>query len=83
LLLNGATRYGIAILLAGLAVAWARVFVGVHFPLDMAGAVIVASVALFLLTPFWSLFGASATRGLVVVYRKLLAVPIGRGWLAR
>lgn len=82
LLLKGVPRYGIAILLAGLAVAWARVFVGVHFPLDMAGAVIVASVAIFLLAPFWQLLGASLTRGLIAVYRKLLAWPIGRGWLS-
>jgi undecaprenyl-diphosphatase len=82
LLLNGVRRLGIAIVLAGLAVAWARVFVGVHFPLDMMGAVVVASVAIFLLAPFWQLLGASATRGLVAVYRKLLAWPIGRGWLS-
>ncbi|MFM0727095.1 phosphatase PAP2 family protein [Paraburkholderia strydomiana] len=80
LLLNGVRRLGVAIVLAGLAVAWARVFVGVHFPLDMVGAVVVASVAICLLAPFW-LLGTSATRGLVAVYRRLLAWPIGRGWL--
>jgi undecaprenyl-diphosphatase len=82
LLLNGVTRLGVVTLLAGLAMAWARVFVGVHFPLDMVGAVIVAGVAIFLLAPFWPWFGASVTRRLVVVYRKLLAAPIGRGWLS-
>lgn len=83
LLLDGATRYGVAILLTGLVVAWARVFVGVHFPLDMVGAIGAAGVAVFLLAPFWPWFGGSVTRALVVVYRKLLAVPIGRGWLSR
>jgi undecaprenyl-diphosphatase len=82
LLLDGARRYGIVILLSGLAVAWARVFVGVHFPLDMVGAVAVAVVAFLLIAPLWRLLGASVTRSLVALYRKLLAWPIGRGWLS-
>lgn len=82
LLLGGVRRYGTAILLAGLAVAWARVFVGVHFPLDMAGAVAMACVAFLLIAPLWRVGGTMMTRGLVTVYRKLLAWPIGRGWLS-
>ncbi|MFM0380846.1 phosphatase PAP2 family protein [Paraburkholderia strydomiana] len=82
LLLAGERRYGLSMLLAGLAVAWARVFVGVHFPLDMAGAVAVACVACALVAPLWRMSGAALTRGLITVYRKLLAWPIGRGWLS-
>lgn len=70
------------ILLSGLAVAWARIFVGVHFPLDMVGAVGMACVAYLLIAPLWRLAGATVMRGLVTVYRKLLAWPIGRGWLS-
>jgi undecaprenyl-diphosphatase len=83
LLLDGVRRYGVVILLSGLAVAWARVFVGVHFPLDMVGAVAVAIVAFLLIAPLWRLLGASVTRSLVAVYRRLLAWPIGRGWLSQ
>ena len=82
LLVGGVRRYGVVILLSGLAVAWARVFVGVHFPFDMAGAVAVACVAFVLIAPLWRWFGASATRALIAVYRKLLAWPIARGWLS-
>lgn len=82
LLLAGERRYGLSMLLAGVAVAWARVFVGVHFPLDMAGAVAVACVAYALVAPLWRMSGAALTRGLITVYRKLLAWPIGRGWLS-
>ncbi|MFM0467681.1 phosphatase PAP2 family protein [Paraburkholderia strydomiana] len=82
LLLAGERRYGLSMLLAGLAVAWARVFVGVHFPLDMAGAVAVACIACALVAPLWRMSGAALTRGLITVYRKLLAWPIGRGWLS-
>jgi len=82
LLAGGARRYGLAILLSGLAVAWSRIFIGVHFPLDMAGAVVVAAMTYLLVAPLWRLAGSSVTRGLVVIYRKLMAWPIGRGWVA-
>ncbi|CAE6773847.1 phosphatase PAP2 family protein [Paraburkholderia domus] len=82
LLMGGLRRYGVAILLSGLAVAWSRVFVGVHFPLDMLGAVAVAALAFLLIAPLWRWRGTMLTRGLVTVYRKLLAWPIGRGWLS-
>ncbi|ACD18510.1 phosphatase PAP2 family protein [Paraburkholderia phytofirmans] len=82
LLLGGVKRYGSLIVLSGLAVAWARIFIGVHFPLDMAGAVVVAAVAFMLVAPPWRLAGPSMTRGLIALYRKLLAWPIERGWLS-
>ena len=73
--------YAALIALAGLAIAWARVFIGVHFPFDMAGAVLVACIAFAVVSPLWSLAGEAVTRGLIVLYRTLLAWPIGRGWI--
>jgi undecaprenyl-diphosphatase len=35
-------RWGYAIAVLGLATAWARVYLGVHFPVDMAGSLLVA-----------------------------------------
>lgn len=81
-LLGRATRYGIVIAVAGLAVAWARIFVGVHFPLDMVGALGVALISFAMLAPPWRWWGASVTSAAIVVYRKLLAWPIARGWLS-
>ena len=83
LLLGGARWRGGLTLLAGVMVAWARVFLGVHFPLDMLGAVVVAGVAYFLLAPLWDLGGAAVTRWAIALYRKLLARPIDLGWLRR
>ncbi|MDR3428255.1 undecaprenyl-diphosphatase [Silvimonas sp.] len=37
-------RIGVALALTGLPVAWARIYLGVHFPLDMLGAAIVAAL---------------------------------------
>lgn len=39
---GGAAALGTWLVLAGFAVAWARVYLGVHFPFDMAGAFLVA-----------------------------------------
>ena len=44
LLWSGVTRrWGAAVVLLGFGVAWARVYLGVHFPFDMAGAALVAA----------------------------------------
>lgn len=50
-LLDGATGWGVVTLLVGLCVAWARVFLGMHFPLDMAGAVAVAGIVYTIASP--------------------------------
>jgi undecaprenyl-diphosphatase len=39
---GAAPRWGVAMGIYGLGVAWARVFLGVHFPLDMLGSAVVA-----------------------------------------
>jgi undecaprenyl-diphosphatase len=57
LVLGGASWLGVLTLLAGVSVAWARVFLGVHFPLDMFGAAAVAGVAYALIAPLWHLVG--------------------------
>jgi undecaprenyl-diphosphatase len=57
------------------------VFLGVHFPLDMIGAVAVTCVACVLVAPLWRLAGAWVTQSAVVLYRKLFARPIALGWL--
>lgn len=36
--LDGESVFGIALLAMGLCVAWARIYLGVHFPLDMLGS---------------------------------------------
>ena len=45
LALYGRTGLAAAVGLVGVAVAWSRVYLGVHFPLDMVGAAILAGLA--------------------------------------
>ncbi|WP_201764373.1 undecaprenyl-diphosphatase [Hyphomicrobium denitrificans] len=73
---------GLFLLFLSLVVAWARVFVGVHFPFDMVGAVSVATVCVVLLLPLRTLFTQLVTPKLAEpLYRFLFAKLIGRGWV--
>lgn len=46
LIATGTARgWGMLVCLFGLVVAWARIYVGLHFPLDMAGSFVAALIA--------------------------------------
>lgn len=79
---NGGNRpLGWLALIVDIAVAWARVFVGVHFPFGMVGAAVVAGIAYVLGSPLWRVGGTAVTGTLITLYRKVLAIPIAQRWL--
>lgn len=80
LLLDGVPVLAALSLLAGVAVAWARIFLGVHFPFDMLGALLVAALSAALVTPLWRL-GAGLTDLAERLYRAIFARPIAAGLL--
>jgi undecaprenyl-diphosphatase len=80
--LREARRFGTALLALSVVVCWARVFVGVHWPLDMVCALVVSGVAAVLANSR----AGQAVAGIIAalmqqVYRRVLAAPIARGWL--
>lgn len=80
--LREARRLGLALLALALPVAWSRVFLGVHWPLDMAGALLVSTFAAVLVnTRLGQALAASLVPLMQAVYRRVLAAPIARGWL--
>ncbi|MDR0479133.1 MAG: phosphatase PAP2 family protein [Burkholderiaceae bacterium] len=81
LLAGGQWWRGIVTVAVGVAVAWARVFVGVHVPLDMLGAVVVGCLVCAALAPLWRWRGRALTQGAVALYGQLFALPIRLGWL--
>lgn len=83
LLLDGALWFGLATLIGGLSIAWARVFLGVHFPLDMLGAVGVAACSYLIASPLWHRAGMAITGLAERLYRTVLARPISAGWIRR
>lgn len=82
LLLHPRSRMmGAVLALLGLAVAWGRIFLGVHFPLDMLGAAVVSVIsaglclrgARYCIEPVFSRVDA--------LYKRLFAVLIRRAWV--
>jgi undecaprenyl-diphosphatase len=69
-----------ALALAAL-VGASRVHLGVHFPLDIAGGLLLAPLAAGAAVPLWNLAGAPLTAAAQGLYRKVLALPIARGWI--
>ncbi|AUA56799.1 Putative undecaprenyl-diphosphatase ybjG [Achromobacter spanius] len=73
--------WGWAALLAALVVGTSRVYLGVHFPLDIAGGLILAPIVSAATAAVWNRVGAPLTQAAQALYRKLLAMPIARGWI--
>lgn len=83
LLFGGEVSAGIITLVSGLAVAWSRVFLGVHFPLDMLGSIGVAYLSYALISPLWRRAGGTATKFIGMLYRSIAASLIARGLVRR
>jgi len=67
LMAAGAGRIWSALaLLAALMTAWARIYVGIHWPLDMAGSVLVAAGAVVILRPLLGARSGQAAKSAVL-----------------
>lgn len=71
---------GLVLALVGLPVAWARVYLGVHWPLDMLGAAMVACSSALLLWP-WQNPLQSLTRLMNRAYQRAAQPLIARHWI--
>ncbi|UTH74054.1 undecaprenyl-diphosphatase [Chromobacterium sp. IIBBL 290-4] len=76
-----ARGWGCLLAIAGVLVAWSRVFLGVHFPLDMLGALLVSLCWYAALSPLWGRYETAVVAALESCYRRLLARPIAAGWI--
>ncbi|HYL88571.1 MAG TPA: undecaprenyl-diphosphatase [Burkholderiales bacterium] len=76
-----ARRIGAAFAALGLPVAWARIYLGVHFPLDMAGSVLVAAASAAAACAAAPAVVAAAMPPLVRVHRTLFSGFINKGWI--
>lgn len=83
LLLSRERLLGLLTLATGLGVAWARIFLGLHFPLDMLGAVGVACLSYAAISPLWRHTGSRLTQFVERLYRGFMAWPIAQGWMRR
>ena len=73
----------VALILLGLPMAWARIYLGVHFPLDMLGAALVAGFSAWLALTGARLYMAPLYRLAVVIHGVLFGALIKRGWVSK
>jgi undecaprenyl-diphosphatase len=71
---------GTMLLGLALAVGWARVYLGVHFPLDVLGAIATASLAAATLGLAASAAQLRLMPGILTLYRWCFAGAIAKGW---
>lgn len=84
LVMHRGTRFtGTVALVFAMLTAWARVYLGVHFPLDMVGAVTMAILALLVFRPFQCVSNRYLLAVLEYGYRRLFARWIEYGWINR
>lgn len=72
-------KVGAVLIAWGLPIAWARIYLGVHYPADMVGALLVSLSCAWLLAQAWGVLEPLffAVQG---IYRWLCAPLIRRGW---
>lgn len=77
----GLVGLAVVALVIGVCVAWSRIYLGLHFPLDMLGAVVVAAVSYAVIAPLWRKVGSAMTAFAQQLYRSVMTHPIARGWV--
>ncbi|WP_230352008.1 undecaprenyl-diphosphate phosphatase [Lelliottia sp. WAP21] len=72
---------GVVLMAIAAAIAWSRVYLGVHWPLDMLGGLLVGMIGCLSAQILWNLFGTRLYQALQRIYRICFAFPIRKGWI--
>ncbi|BDH46549.1 undecaprenyl-diphosphatase [Salmonella enterica subsp. enterica serovar Choleraesuis] len=72
---------GALLIIGAIAIAWSRIYLGVHWPLDMIGALFTALSGCLLTQLLWNRGGEQLLQGLNQLYRFCFALPIRKGWI--
>ncbi|MBU9849519.1 undecaprenyl-diphosphate phosphatase [Rahnella aceris] len=72
---------GALLMVTALSIAWSRIYLGVHWPLDMLGGFLVGMLGCLFAQLVWNLFGEPISALMCKVYRFGFAFPIKKGWV--
>lgn len=70
---------GTILMIVALAIAWSRIYLGLHWPLDMLGAFFVSLISCFISQKGWCLWGNIIMRSLLRFYHYFFASFIMKG----
>lgn len=77
---HNSKRIGMLMLILGLAIAWARIYLGVHWPIDMVSAFIVALLSYCDKPNTLVTRREKVTKKHHQLYQLCFAYPIRKGW---
>lgn len=80
---NKLRTVGWVLALLGLPVAWARIYLGVHFPFDIVGSAVVALGCAWLIPGEMSPLLVQLMQGLQAIHRRMFNGLIKRGWVKK
>lgn len=72
---------GALLMATAVAIAWSRVYLGVHWPLDMVGALFTSLCGCLAAQLIWNFWGPQLYQGVSQLYRYCFAMPIRKGWV--
>ncbi|HGJ5875741.1 MAG TPA: undecaprenyl-diphosphate phosphatase [Arsenophonus sp.] len=74
---------GLLLFIPAFMIAWARIFLGIHWPLDMAGAFLTAIMACGISQTIWEVGGYKLLPYIIKAYQILFASLIKKGWILK
>lgn len=73
------TKLGLVLFGLAIMVAWARIYVGVHFPFDMLGAFIIALLVNLLINQLWPRYQKLVMDSTLKIYHYLFSYFLNKG----